>query len=164
MIKLENVHKVYEDGSLKVHALRDICLQVYRGEFVTIMLRWDGQKWEWFAGAPPFDQIEQYRMRPNGVNSGPEHWVIRRWVSRVSGRISIDWRLFKEAVTGSDGNGVTLRIFQNGVQRDSAVISGEDTAGVIRTLVLANLQVGDKIEAQSNPAGHATYIKKASGG
>ena len=37
MIHLENVHKVYEDGSLKVHALRDVCLRVERGEFATIM-------------------------------------------------------------------------------------------------------------------------------
>ena len=37
MIQLENVHKVYEDGSLKVHALSDLCLRVERGEFVTIM-------------------------------------------------------------------------------------------------------------------------------
>jgi putative ABC transport system ATP-binding protein len=37
MIELEHVHKVYEDGSLKVHALRDVCVRVERGEFVTIM-------------------------------------------------------------------------------------------------------------------------------
>ena len=37
MIELESVHKVYEDGSLRVHALRDVCLKVARGEFVTIM-------------------------------------------------------------------------------------------------------------------------------
>jgi putative ABC transport system ATP-binding protein len=37
MIALENVHKVYEDGSLKVHALRQVSLRVERGEFVTIM-------------------------------------------------------------------------------------------------------------------------------
>jgi len=37
MIHLDHVHKVYEDGSLKVHALRDVCLRVERGEFVTIM-------------------------------------------------------------------------------------------------------------------------------
>ena len=32
------------------------------------------------------------------------------------------------------------------------------------TQMEGSFQVGDKIEAQSNPAGHATYIKKASGG
>jgi putative ABC transport system ATP-binding protein len=37
MIQLDHVHKVYEDGSLRVHALRDICLEVKRGEFLAIM-------------------------------------------------------------------------------------------------------------------------------
>jgi putative ABC transport system ATP-binding protein len=37
MIRLENVHKVYQDGSLKVHALRDLNLEVQRGEFVTVV-------------------------------------------------------------------------------------------------------------------------------
>jgi putative ABC transport system ATP-binding protein len=37
MIRLENVHKVYEDGFLRVHALRDISFEVNRGEFLAIM-------------------------------------------------------------------------------------------------------------------------------
>ncbi len=37
MIQLENVHKVYQDGTLDVHALRGVNLRVERGEFVTIM-------------------------------------------------------------------------------------------------------------------------------
>ncbi len=37
MIELDNVHKVYRDGPLQVHALRGINLKVARGEFVTIM-------------------------------------------------------------------------------------------------------------------------------
>ncbi len=37
MIELDDVHKVYRDGPLEVHALRGINLKVARGEFVTIM-------------------------------------------------------------------------------------------------------------------------------
>ncbi len=37
MIRLEHLHKIYQDGSLSVHALRDVNLHVPRGEFVTIM-------------------------------------------------------------------------------------------------------------------------------
>jgi len=37
MITLEQVQKVYQDGFLRVQALRDINLSVQRGEFVTIM-------------------------------------------------------------------------------------------------------------------------------
>jgi len=37
MIELENVSKVYEMGSIKVHALRGVSLQIGQGECVTIM-------------------------------------------------------------------------------------------------------------------------------
>ncbi len=37
VIKVENLHKVYEMGDTKVHALRGISLEISRGEFVAIM-------------------------------------------------------------------------------------------------------------------------------
>jgi len=37
VIKVENLHKVYDMGTNKVHALRGISLQIQRGEFVAIM-------------------------------------------------------------------------------------------------------------------------------
>jgi putative ABC transport system ATP-binding protein len=37
VIKVENLHKIYEMGDTKVHALRGIALDIYRGEFVAIM-------------------------------------------------------------------------------------------------------------------------------
>lgn len=37
VIKVENLHKIYEMGDTKVHALRGISLDIYRGEFVAIM-------------------------------------------------------------------------------------------------------------------------------
>jgi len=37
VIKLENIHKVYDSGELKVHALRGVSLEVERGGFVAIM-------------------------------------------------------------------------------------------------------------------------------
>jgi putative ABC transport system ATP-binding protein len=37
VIKVENLHKVYEMGDTKVHALRGISLEIYSGEFVAIM-------------------------------------------------------------------------------------------------------------------------------
>lgn len=37
VIKVENLHKIYEMGDTKVHALRGISLEIYRGEFVAIM-------------------------------------------------------------------------------------------------------------------------------
>ncbi len=37
VIKVENLHKVYEMGENRVHALRGISLDIYKGEFVAIM-------------------------------------------------------------------------------------------------------------------------------
>src|SRR3954452_2138412 len=37
VIKLENVEKTYQTGEFSVHAVRDVSLQIGRGEFVAIM-------------------------------------------------------------------------------------------------------------------------------
>ncbi|MCC6343271.1 MAG: ABC transporter ATP-binding protein [Bryobacterales bacterium] len=37
VIELANVHRIYETGSIRVHALRGVSLHVSRGEFVAIM-------------------------------------------------------------------------------------------------------------------------------
>ncbi len=37
VIQVENLHKVYDMGTMKVHALRGITLEILRGEFVAIM-------------------------------------------------------------------------------------------------------------------------------
>ncbi len=37
VIKLENIHKVYDSGDVKVHALRGVSLEIERGGFVAIM-------------------------------------------------------------------------------------------------------------------------------
>ena len=37
VIKVENLHKIYDMGTTKVHALRGITLEIHRGEFVAIM-------------------------------------------------------------------------------------------------------------------------------
>ena len=37
IIRLEHVHKVYHTGEVDVHAVRDVSLQIHRGEFVALM-------------------------------------------------------------------------------------------------------------------------------
>ena len=48
--------------------------------------------------------------------------MIRRWVSRRSGNVTVEWRLAKQ---NPYGNGVTGRVFHEGVQRSSAILGGE---------------------------------------
>src|SRR5580698_1654426 len=37
IIQLEHIHKVYHTGEVDVHAVRDVSLQIQRGEFVALM-------------------------------------------------------------------------------------------------------------------------------
>src|SRR5581483_10788481 len=37
VVKLENIHKVYDSGEVKVHAVRGITVEIQTGEFVAIM-------------------------------------------------------------------------------------------------------------------------------
>ncbi len=37
IVQLENIHKIYHTGEVDVHAVRDVTLQIQRGEFVALM-------------------------------------------------------------------------------------------------------------------------------
>ena len=37
VIKLENIHKIYHTGEVDVHAVRDVSIEIQRGEFVAVM-------------------------------------------------------------------------------------------------------------------------------
>jgi len=114
---------------------------------------WDEFEWDWPSGDPPFDKIGRYWMTPNGTNSGAQHWVIKRWVSEVAGTITIDWSALKEFPDQYNlgGGGVIVRLFHNGVQRDSANVRGADTIGVRRTVTISSVQVGDTIDIAIDP-------------
>lgn len=110
---------------------------------------WTGDMWDWPAGNPPWDMILRNLWHPNGVNSGAEHWMIRRWVSPVSGAIVIDWHLAKQ---NPNGGGVTCKVFVNGTQVDTVSIAGADFTGTTRSLV-ANVSAGQAIDFALTPVG-----------
>ncbi|HTD86259.1 MAG TPA: lamin tail domain-containing protein, partial [Candidatus Binatia bacterium] len=114
---------------------------------------WDEQEWDWPSGDPPFDKIGQYWMIPNGTNSGAQHWVIKRWLSEANGTITVNWSALKELPDQNNpgGGGATVRIFHNGIQRDSAVIPGGDTVGVQRSVTISNVVAGDPIDIALDP-------------
>jgi len=116
---------------------------------------WDGEKWIWYNGNPPRDTIGQNYCFPNGnnVTTGREHWVLRRWVSQVSGAIIIDWHLAKQDISIQGGSGVTGHVFVNGLQKDSALISNSDPVGITKSIVVTNVHLGDFIDFALDPAG-----------
>jgi hypothetical protein len=122
---------------------------------------WTGVQWDWFAGNPPWDEIGQSNMHPNGINSGAEHWVIRRWISKVSGTVTIDWSLAKANL---NGNGVTGLIYHKDTQRDTAIIAGNNGTGTNRTVVITGVQVGDTIDIILSPIGVAGATDDGSDG
>jgi hypothetical protein len=106
--------------------------------------------WLLGPGDPPWTRVGQETAHPNGTNNGDEHWAVKRWTSTVAGMASLDWQVSKQA---SGGNGVTLRVFHNGREVDSAALVGTDRLGVTRTTVLAGLQLGDVIDLALSPVG-----------
>jgi len=113
---------------------------------------WNGEAWKWFDGDPPFDTIGQIEMMPSafqtGGTRGATNWVIRRWVSEVSGTIQVDWHIGKKELTG---NGMVATIYQNGTQRDTFAITAADFIGTNKTITIASVQVGDLIDIAVTP-------------
>jgi hypothetical protein len=103
-----------------------------------------GGAWTLGPGDPPWTTLGSVDIHPN---SGPEHWVVRRWVAETNGPVSVVWHFGK---ANTSGNGVTMLVMQNGVVRDSAAIYGWDKGGVTRVVTM-NLQAGDKIDFAQTP-------------
>ncbi len=113
---------------------------------------WNGSGYDWYLGNPPWTELYQTGVHPNGTNNGHEHWCIRRWTSTVSGALSVTWKVNK---TNPAGGGVSVRCFHNGVQKDTGAISGTDTTGITRTFTISSVGVGDKIDICLTPVGLA---------
>jgi hypothetical protein len=111
---------------------------------------WNGESWKWWGGEPPADEIGPYVMNPNGYNNPPIHWVIRRWISEVSGPLTVNWTLNKLANTGA---GLTVRLFRNGLEQDSALVPATNAMITTRQFSLADVQEGDLIDLAVDPAG-----------
>ena len=95
------------------------------------MTSYDGS---WFTSTSFWTHVTREGGHPNGlITSGTghiaaEHWAIRRWVSSVSARLRISGHVQKnDAQPASDG--VIVKIFIDGAELYSSVVSGQDTAG-----------------------------------
>lgn len=122
---------------------------------------WSGSTWDWFNGDPPWLEIGPSFTHPNGVNNGAELWAIRRWRSEVTGTITVQWHLAKQTPFGS---GVTGRVYHQGVQKDLALIAGDDLIGLTKSVVIPDVQAGDFIDFALAPTGTASATDDRSDG
>lgn len=112
---------------------------------------WNGGSWKWYPENPPWTMLAQMFLHPNGTNSaGLEHWSIRRWRSTVSGPVTLRFHVRKDS--GCDGNGVTGKVFRNGVELFSRAIAGSDRTGFI-VLIPTTISAGDYLDFAVTPVG-----------
>lgn len=112
---------------------------------------WNGSAWVLGPGDPPWDTISAGGWQPNGTNSGGVHWPIRRWISHTSGAVNCRIAFAKENV--ACGNGATLRVMQNGLERFHYTVAYDDAVGIQTNLLLANVQEGDYMDFALDPRG-----------
>jgi len=116
---------------------------------------WDGTRWRWFDGNPPWTSISSRNMHPNGENNGHEHWPIRRWEATRAGPLIIDWRL-RKADLGSSG--LTGYVMHNGQVIDEQALDGRDGTGIRRDRYIARVARGDMFDFAVSPIGPAGDI------
>jgi hypothetical protein len=98
-----------------------------------LMTQFDGTTWKVQNGTF-WTFLSADTAHPNGTTTSGgrlpvEQWAIRRYTSEVAGTINISGTLAKvQGQTG--GNGVTGRIFVDGVEVFTQNIAGSDTTGV----------------------------------
>ncbi len=112
---------------------------------------WTGTAWHWFAGDPPWTEINANGGHPNGNNSGDVHWAIRRWTSSVDGNVNLRIRVAK--VNTGCGSGVTGVVFRNGSELFRQTIAFNNGAGVTTNLFVPALAVGDTLDFALSPTG-----------
>jgi len=103
----------------------------------------------------PWTSLSADGGHPNATNSGLVHWAVRRWISQVSGAISISGVYVKE--TGAlGGDGTTGHILVNGKQTWSHNVAGSDAAGV-RYAIVARVSVGSVVDFAIDPNSNDLY-------
>lgn len=121
-------------------------------DFNTTDPNWGFADGQWTLGPddPPWDIIGQTDWHPNGDNNVEVNWVIKRWVSDVSGDLHATVKFGK---VNPNGNGTTLRVLRNGTQIFFKTVAGNDTTGIDTAVALPSVSLGDTIEFALDPLG-----------
>ncbi|MHC4745007.1 MAG: PEP-CTERM sorting domain-containing protein [Planctomycetota bacterium] len=122
----------------------------------------EGQWWMPQAGAGGyFTRVGQYYMHPNGlITSGGrqsiEHWAVRRWISEVSGEITISGNLSDR--DGGYGDGIIGYILADGVKIFEQRIYDSDYDGV-DYMVTASVNTGSIVDFAVAPGPNSSDIR-----
>jgi hypothetical protein len=105
----------------------------------------------WGAGASPNGSID------NGGRTRAEHWVVRRWVSTLTGLVRIHGQVAAVQTNGS-GDGITVRIFVNGIPKFIRSLPPRDSRGFDYSFGVG-LRAGDTVDfaLTSGCCGNSTY-------
>lgn len=105
------------------------------------------------GGNPPWTSIaDSVGGHPNGVNSGAEHWIIRRYTvtaADVGGAVDLKWHISKS--NPNCGDGVTGYVYHNGTQIDLSSIAFNDAAGTLKSVSIPTVSIGDTIDLMVSP-------------
>jgi hypothetical protein len=115
------------------------------------MLYYDGsnKRWEEWTGQPPWTLLWDKGGHPAGW--GDNHWAVRRWVSELTGLVTITGHLAKSDTIGLNDDGIDGYIYRNGDLLYSKYISHNDGTGVYYTLENVAVKLGDKIDFVISP-------------
>lgn len=112
---------------------------------------WTGTLWDWFAGNPPWTELNATGGHPNGSNNSQVHWAIRRWVCELDGELRLTLRHAK--ANTSCGNGTTARVLHNGTPVFTHTVAGNDGVGITAVLQITQAHAGDVLDFAIDPLG-----------
>ncbi|MCI0681621.1 MAG: SBBP repeat-containing protein, partial [Gemmataceae bacterium] len=117
------------------------------------LMNYANGKWSENPTQPPWTLLRNIGGHPNGTDTGPIHWAARRWISPVTGTVTLSGLLAKEN-TGTFGDGIRGRIFVDGVEVYNQTIAGTDGVGVTYS-VTVSVSAGMPIDFLIDPITHA---------
>ena len=109
---------------------------------------WNGTDYRLDAGEAPWTFLANENSHPNQQAATGEHWVIRRWVSEITGTIQVTGNLRAQ---NTGGTGTSIILFHNGTELDKLTNSTGTNQSLEQTFAVT---AGDNIDLALSPEGN----------
>lgn len=136
--------------------------QIYEHEqdFATNPRRWmfDGTAWShWLPGISERAEVEiaRDRWRAEGSLLAGSFWAVRRWISPLSGRVTVHLAVAKAAPGGVDA---AVHLFRNSQLLWSDRVVVDDLTGINAEVVIEGLDPGDVLDFALEPFGTSGHV------